>query len=95
MKKHKYRVVRSGRFKRELKRAEKRGLNPDEAEALIIKLSDDIPLDSKYKDHPLHGIYINHRECHINPDWLLIYRKYEDKLILFLARTGTHSDLFD
>lgn len=51
-------------------------------------------LDSNYRDHPLKGNYIGYRECHITPDWLLIYRVEEDKLILFLTRTGTHSDLF-
>ena len=52
------------------------------------------PLPPKYKDHPLHGEYEGHRDCHINPDWVLIYIKHEDKLILHLVRTETHSDLF-
>ena len=52
------------------------------------------PLAEKYKDHPLRGIYTGHRECHITPDWLLIYKIENDLLTLSLTRTGTHSDLF-
>jgi addiction module RelE/StbE family toxin len=51
-------------------------------------------LERNRKDHVLHGEYKGYRECHINSDWLLVYRKYEDRLVLFLYRTGTHSDLF-
>ena len=92
--KKKYTPVRSPRFERELKRAGRRGLNVDEAEALIVRLSKDEPLERKHHDHPLHGEYEGFRECHINSDWLLIYRKDNDELILHLTRTGTHSDLF-
>jgi addiction module toxin, RelE/StbE family len=52
-------------------------------------------LNAKHNDHPLKGEYRNCRECHIIPDWLLIYEKMEDTLILYLTRTGTHSDLFE
>ena len=90
----KYRPKRSPRFERELKKAKKRGLNIDELEALIVKLCKDEPLELRRHDHPLHGEYDGFRECHINPDWLLIYRKDNEELILHLARTGTHSDLF-
>lgn len=92
--KYKYNVVRSKSFDRELKRAQKRGLNPDDVEAVIRLLRTGKPLPAKYHDHPLKGKYKGHRDCHINPDWVLIYKKEEDKLILFLAHTGTHSDLF-
>ncbi|MBQ6971413.1 MAG: type II toxin-antitoxin system YafQ family toxin [Synergistaceae bacterium] len=91
---YRYEVVRSPRFRRELKKAEKRGLNPLDVEAVIDLLRIGKPLPPKYQDHHLHGKYEGFRECHINPDWLLVYRKEEDALILFLARTGTHSDLF-
>ena len=91
---YKYRVERSARFDREAKKAEKRGLKTEELDAIIDTLRRDEPLDRKHHDHPLHGEYEGYRECHINPDWLLIYRKYKDKLILLLSRTGTHSDLF-
>ncbi len=87
-------VIRSPRFRKELKRAERRGLNPLEVEAVIDLLRTGNPLPPKYRDHFLHGEYEGFRECHINPDWLLVYRKDNNRLILFLARTGTHSDLF-
>ena len=92
--KKKYKVERSPHFERELKKAQKRGLDVNEAEALIVRLSKGERLEPNRKDHALHGEYKGYRECHINPDWLLVYKKFEDKLILFLYRTGTHSDLF-
>ena len=91
---YRYEVIRSPRFRRELKKAEKRGLNPLDVEAVIDLLRTGKPLPPKYHDHHLHGKYEGFRECHINPDWLLVYRKEDEKLILFLAHTGTHSDLF-
>lgn len=87
-------VIRSPQFRRELKKAEKRGLNPLEVEAVIDLLRRDSPLPAKHHDHPLKGKFKGFRECHINPDWLLIYRKDNDELILHLTRTGTYSDLF-
>ena len=59
------------------------------------KLTNGEPLDAKYKDHQLSGNWIGHRECHIQPDWLLVYRYEDDVLVLTLTRTGTHSDLFN
>lgn len=59
---------------------------------IIEKLCDGEPLPEKNKDHPLSGNWIGHRECHITPDWLLVYRICENTLILSLIRTGTHSD---
>ena len=61
---------------------------------IVDKLANDIPLDEKYHDHALEGNYRNHRECHIKPDWLLIYQIKNDILILELSRTETHADLF-
>ena len=61
---------------------------------IISKLSNGETLDPKYKDHPLAGNWIGHRECHLQPDWLLIYRYDDDILVLTLTRTGSHSDLF-
>ena len=90
----KYKPVRTPRFERELKLAGKRGLNISEAEELIVRLSNDEQLEFRYHDHPLKGKHKGYRECHINPNWLLVYRKYEDELILLLTHTGTHSDLF-
>lgn len=72
----------------------KRGLNIDLLETVIATLALGERLPDKNKDHALTGNWIGHRECHILPDWLLIYRIEEEVLILTLARSGTHSDLF-
>lgn len=62
---------------------------------IVTKLANGESLDPKYKDHPLTGDWICHRECHIQSDWLLVYRYEDDVLVLTLARIGTHSDLFN
>lgn len=62
---------------------------------VVTRLANGEPLDSRHKDHPLSGEWSGHRECHIQPDWLLIYRYENDILVLALTRTGTHSDLFN
>ena len=62
---------------------------------IVTKLANGEPLDARHKDHPLSGDWIGHRECHIQPDWLLVYRIENDILVLTLSRTGTHSDLFN
>ena len=89
-----YSVVQTSGFKKELARAKKRGLNSEDFDEVVVMLKNDEPLPPKYKDHKLSGKFKGYRECHINPDWLLVYRKYKDKLILLLAHTGTHSDIF-
>ena len=66
----------------------------DLLDEVVTKLSNMQPLEAKNHDHELAGIYKGFRECHIQPDWLLIYRINNNDLILFLSRTGTHSDLF-
>lgn len=80
-------------FRKDLKRAKKRGLNLRLLSEVVDKLQCGEPLPEKNKDHALTGNWKEHRECHIQPDWLLIYRIVEDKLILSLVRTGSHSDL--
>lgn len=90
----KYRVVPTKRFRKDLIRAEKRGYNLTLLSTVIKTLAQGEPLNAKHKDHVLLGDYAGCRECHITPDWLLIYEIYEDELILYLTRTGTHSDLF-
>ncbi len=87
-------VVFSTRFKKDLKLTKKRGYDLDLLNEIVVKLQNCEPLDRKNKDHELTGDYIGFRECHILPDWLLVYRVNEDELYLFLSRTGTHSDLF-
>ena len=87
-------VVLSNRFKKDLKNAAKRGYDLDLLDAVVSTLASQQPLPEKNRDHSLTGDYIGFRECHILPDWLLIYRVYNEDLLLFLSRTGTHSDLF-
>ena len=88
-------IVLSNRFKKDLKLAAKRGYDLDLFDAVVTNLAERRPLAEKYRDHELTGNYSGFRECHIQPDWLLVYRVEADELILFLSRTGTHSDLFD
>ena len=88
-------VVLSNRFKKELKLAAKRGYNLDLLENVVDTLARGEKLTEKFRDHELIGNYAGFRECHIQPDWLLVYRIENSELILFLSRTGTHSDLFD
>jgi len=89
-----YTIKPTTKFQKDLKRAEKRGFNLFLLEEVIAILAKGESLPEKYLDHPLKGNYRDCRECHITPDWLLVYRKKEDTLFLYLTRTGTHSDLF-
>ncbi|MBF8263792.1 MAG: Uncharacterized protein HW387_1457 [Parachlamydiales bacterium] len=79
-------------FEREIEKAKKRGLDISKIKDLIENLINEKPLAAKHKNHKLKGNFIGYWECHIEPDWLLVYKK-DDKHIYF-ARTGTHSDLF-
>ena len=90
----KYTIKATNRFEKDVKQAQKRGKNLDKLFFVIEKLANGEKLDEKYRDHSLVGLYKGCRECHIEPDWLLVYEIFEDVLILSLARTGTHSDLF-
>ncbi|HCH28172.1 MAG TPA: type II toxin-antitoxin system mRNA interferase toxin, RelE/StbE family [Ruminococcaceae bacterium] len=81
-------------FKKDFKRIVKRGYNIKLLEEVIEILASGQVLPEKYKDHSLIGDYSDCRECHIAPDWLLIYKINNNELILYLTRTGTHSDLF-
>ena len=87
-------VKYSGKFKKGLKLAAKRGLDISLLESVVEKLQNRIPLEEKYQDHQLRGKMSKYRECHIQPDWLLIYLIEEDILVLTLIDTGTHSYLF-
>ena len=87
-------IVTSNRFRKDLKIAQKRKLDLSPLRNVVTKLANQEKLDEKYRDHPLSGDYVNFRECHIKPDWLLVYCIDEEELELFLFRTGTHSDLF-
>ena len=86
----------SGQFKRDYKLAVKRGCKPKKLEEVIVLLCNEKPLPERYRDHALINSreYKGMGECHIQPDWLLVYKVVRDTLILKLIRTGTHSDLF-
>ncbi len=89
----KYAIQRTSQFKRDLRKAVRRGCSVDLLKEIVVLLSDGKALPEKNKDHPLTGNWVGFRECHITPDWLLVYRLYDDTLILSLVRTGSHSDL--
>lgn len=90
----KYVVKFTTQFRKDYKLAMKRGLKIELLERVIILLAAGETLPEKNKDHALTGNWVGHRECHILPDWLLVYRVEDDVLVLTLTRTGTHSDLF-
>ena len=86
-------VVFKGRFKKDLKKLKSSNRDEDELIAVITVLANEEPLDEKFRDHNLIGNYTGCRECHIRPDWLLIYQMAETDLLLM--RTGSHSELVD
>ena len=90
----KYRIERTSRFKKDYKLIQKRGYDIRLLQEVVAILAKGEPLPEKYLDHPLKGDYKGCRECHITPDWLLVYEVFESTLTLYLTRTGTHSDLF-
>jgi mRNA interferase YafQ len=83
----------TGQFKKDYKLAIKRGCKQEALQEVITLLVNEQPLPDKYRDHALVN-YRNMRECHIEPDWLLVYKIVQEKLVLKLIRTGSHSDLF-
>ena len=87
-------IVVTNQFRKDYKQAMKRGLKIELLDDVVRLLSEGKELPEKYHDHPPAGNWVGHRECHIQPDWLLIYRIENDVLILTLSRTGTHADLF-
>ena len=90
----KYEIKFTSQFKKDLKQAKKQQKNIDKLFSVIEQISNGIPLEAKYRDHNLNGDYKNCRECHVEPDWLLIYEIIDDVLVLVLTRLGSHSDLF-
>lgn len=85
-------IIRSVQFKRDVKLAQKRGKDMIKLRDLIRMPAGETPLPARYKDHPLSGDWKHHRDCHIEPDWLLLYKT--DDTDLYLVRTVTHADLF-
>ena len=94
MRKTKYIVKPTTQFKKDFKLAMKRSMKIELLEEVIAMLAMGETLPDKHKDHALTGNWVGHRECHILPDWLLIYRIEDEVLVLTLSRTGTHSELF-
>ncbi len=90
----KYKIKRTSKFKKDYKLAVKRGLKLELLLEVVRLLAEGKELPEKYNDHQLSGNWVGHRECHIQPDWLLVYYISNDTLVLTLSRTGTHSDLF-
>ena len=88
-------IVWTTQFKKDYKLALKRNMDIELLDNIIRALSRGEILSEKNKDHSLSGDWVGHRECHIQPDWLLVYRIDDDVLVLTLSRTGTHSDLFN
>ena len=90
-----YRIVRSNQYKRDYRLAIRQGKDIQHLEDVIDLLAEGKTLPPEYNDHPLKGTYKGYRECHIAPDWLLVYRIEKGVLVLLLSRTGTHSELFN
>ena len=82
------------KFKKDLERVKKRGVDLKKLQVVVGKLANRESLEERHRDHPLTGNYVGYRECHITPDWLLIYKIDNAELVLVLTRTGSHSDLF-
>ena len=87
-------IVASNLFKKDIKLAKKRGFDISRLREVVMTLAQKKQLDEKYRDHALHGKYKGFRECHIEPDWLLVYQIRNKEIELYLFRTGSHSDLF-
>ncbi len=90
----KYEVKMSNQFRKDLKLAKKQGKDLEKLLSVIERLSNGELLDAKYRDHGLTGQYKGCRECHIEPDWLLVYEIMDDVLVLILNRVGSHAELF-
>ncbi len=85
-------IRQATQFRRDIKRLRRQGANLPELQTIIVSLAAQEPLDAQYRDHALIGNWQGYRECHVRPDWLLIYRIENDELQL--ARTGSHAQLF-
>ena len=89
-----YRLLTTNHFDKDLKRAAKRGKDLTKIRSIMLSLAAGEGLEDKYKDHALIGNYSKRRECHIEPDWLLIYKLDAGEMVIIFERTGSHSDLF-
>ena len=84
----------TSKFEKDYKLIKKRNYDISKLKTVVLMLRNREQLPAKYLDHALNGKYTGYRECHIEPDWLLVYKIEDENLILTLIRTGTHSDLF-
>lgn len=89
-----YKISRFNSFKKDFKRCQKRHYDMELLAAVVARLAKSGKLPAKYKPHKLTGNYVDRWECHIKPDWLLIWKQDEEEKEIILDRTGTHSDLF-
>ena len=89
-----FNIQATRQYDKDVKLAKKRGLDVNKLIEIVVKLANDEVLPVKNHDHGLTGNYEGYRECHVSPDWLLIYKKTEEIKLITLVRTGTHSDLF-
>ena len=90
-----YKVANTRRYEKDLKRISSNPILVQEINDIVRLLSEnDIPLPPKYRDHQLKGRFVEFRECHVRPNWLLVYKKTKENLVLALIRTGTHAELF-
>jgi mRNA interferase YafQ len=85
---------RTGQFKKDVKLADRRGKDLTKLKAFLDLLIDGEPMPEKYQDHPLRGGFAGSRDCHLEPDWILIYTLTDNNTHIRFERTGTHSDLF-
>lgn len=90
----KYTVVTTGQFDKDLKKCKKRNLPLEKLYNIVGRLANGETLEPKHRVHRLKGNHVGEWECHIEPDWLLVWKQHEEELQLLLTRTGTHSDLF-
>ncbi len=90
----KYAITQTSQYKRDLKRTVRRGYDLALIKAVVTQLASGQQLSAKHRDHALSGQYTGFRECHVTPDWLLVYLIDHNRLVLILTRTGSHSDLF-
>ncbi|MCD8204047.1 MAG: type II toxin-antitoxin system YafQ family toxin [Coprobacillus sp.] len=88
-------VYYSSRFKKDLAKVEKGGKDLKKLYVVVELLKEGKTLEERYRDHKLQGEYIGYRECHIEPDWVLIYKFEKNRMILVLTRTGSHAKIFD
>lgn len=89
-----YKIVFTNQMKKDAKLMRKRGKSMDKLVKTLSLLAEGGPMPAQYRDHPLTGDLHDFRECHIEPDWLLVYQIYDDTLILSATATGSHADLF-